>query len=180
MKRTNIKRIIGLIILVIYITACGPATPAPTATLPPTETPVPKPPIGGQVLFSLTDGEFSNSGILVQLFDNALLAAKADNPIIATAQTDASGRYSFQDVKPGEYSLAVEVLDFNQLISSFPTSNPNCSKNQAMTHDGEFTWLWLETKAEDGTEGVTAMMINSFEWKENDLIEINLTLNCKP
>lgn len=172
MNRTNIKRIIGLIVLVVFITACGPAASAPPATPPPTETTVPDPPIRGRISFLHSNGEFTGAGIEVGLHDQALLEAEDPNAEVAKVYTDEKGYYVFPDVKPGNYSLGITVPDLDQLFSSFEGNS--CTLEGFTFQDG---WMLVAGQTADGKSILTGVG-EPFDLKEGDQLEYNLAINC--
>jgi hypothetical protein len=180
-----------LLLALLFLSACGmsdilsstpPATPtpAPTATPPPTPTsaPTPTPTTGkvvGRVFRSDTDAPIANAS--VELHDLAL-DAKDPGWKVAEVSTDKQGRYSFDGIKPGKYSLSVFAAFKNEADMPCPAV-ADTLLSITVTQSG-----WLARTGIQESTGQWAMIAVGGEKDEmsvaaGDVLQKDIDLKCK-
>lgn len=180
MKTKRLGLATFVVALSFVLSACGPGqmfgptltptltnTPTPTNTPIPTNTPTATPiPLGQITGIIFIEGINHPYQTNVNLVD-ANLKAK-----IANVSTDSDGRFSFSEVKPGEYVLSINVPIPNPIFDSY-----HCK----YTIGGEKGWEWSgDMKLVGSSFSISAVTYQSdLLIMQGETIEHDLTLVCK-
>lgn len=138
MSTKNLKAVIGLCVMSLLITSCGPgqilgptptptATPTPTPTATPTATPIPGGIIAGRVY--LMDRDEPVRTIV-------MLARGLGGEEVDSTETDEEGYYSLLVEEPGTYVIEVYVTDLLDLCDNLRTESGGWIATQSYNTSG--------------------------------------------